>query len=238
MSNIIDFFKRKCNYELFIEGGNCIYVYPYQYLQIRRNLDFYENADFILLDGMLLTRIFNLFGISKSKRMSIDFSGIGNELFSFIEKGNRSVYFIGANPDEVENFQKNLLLKFPKLNIVGTHHGFLKRISDFGEQLKNEIVDINPEFVFAGMGSPLQEQFLFDIKNKGWKGTGYTCGGFIYQTSLKLEYYPKWVNLLKVRWLYRGIHEPRALIKTLHIPWFILVFIWDYFVYLLRIKKI
>jgi N-acetylglucosaminyldiphosphoundecaprenol N-acetyl-beta-D-mannosaminyltransferase len=238
MTNAIEFFKAKCNYELFIEGGNCIYVYPFQYLQIRRNLDFYGQADYVLLDGMILTGVFNLFGISQKKRMSIDFSGIGNELFSFIEKGNRTVYFIGANPDEVEKFQKNISLKFPRLNVVGVHHGYLNRIPDFGERLKEEIVEINPEFIFAGMGSPLQEKFLFDLKEKGWKGTGYTCGGFIFQTSLNIEYYPKWVNLLRVRWLYRGIHEPRALIKTLHIPLFILVFLWDYFVYLFRKQKV
>lgn len=234
MSKVIEFFKKKCNYQLFYEGGNCIYVYPYQYLQIRRNLEFYSEADYILLDGMMLTTIFNLFGVSRNRRMSIDFSGIGNELFSYIVEGNRSVYFIGARHSEVIQFKNNILNKYPTLNIVGFHHGYLSELPDRGEELVDSIVKLNPDFVFAGMGSPLQESFLFDLKRKGWKGTGYTCGGFIYQTSLSIDYYPRWVNKFRLRWLYRGLNEPRALIKTMYIPWFILVFVSDYIKYSLR----
>ena len=72
--NIINFFKQKTNYKLFDQGCICIYVYPFQYLQIRKNINFYKKADYILLDGMTLTGIFNFFKISNNKRMSIDFS--------------------------------------------------------------------------------------------------------------------------------------------------------------------
>jgi len=236
-NNIINFFKSKTNYKLFDKGGVCIYVYPFQYLQIRKNINFYKKADYILLDGMLLTSIFNLFKISNNKRMSIDFSSIAKDLFDYISNNNYTVYFIGAQDDEIKVFIKNISNMFPKLKISGFHHGYILGDKKLYENVLNEICKNKPDYVFAGMGSPLQEKFLFDLKDKGYKGTSYTCGGFIKQTSIKPIYYPDWVNKFKLRWLYRGIYEPAAILKTLRIPKFILVFLYDYIVYLANYKS-
>lgn len=212
---------------MFDEHCVCIYVYPYQYLQIRKNKEFYSRADYILLDGMMLTRLFNLFKVSSNRRMSIDFSGIADDLLTHIANNNRTLYIIGAKQEELDQFLVNIKGKYPKLNIIGSHHGYVKNNRNLYDQAIQDIVNNNPEFVLCGMGSPLQEEFLFDLKDKGWNGTGYTCGGFIFQTSLSLIYYPEWVNTFKLRWLYRGISEPKALLKTARIPWFIIVLLFD-----------
>lgn len=235
MNNTLQFFKDKTNYSLFTEQCICIYVYPYQYLQIRKNLNFYSKADYILLDGMFLTKTFNFFKISDNKRMSIDFSGIADNLFCHILNNNKTIFFVGAKQEEVEKFSQIISQKYNGLKIVGFHHGFIKDDKQQYYLLIDKLTKLNPDFILAGMGSPLQESFLFDLKDNGWNGTGFTSGGFIYQTSVKPDYYPKLVNTLKLRWLYRGIYEPKALLKTLRIPKFVIIFLYDFLC--LNLKK-
>jgi exopolysaccharide biosynthesis WecB/TagA/CpsF family protein len=223
----IEFFKQKTNYRMFDEHCTCIYVYPYQYLQIRKNKEFYSRANYILLDGMMLTLLFNLFKISDNRRMSIDFSSIANDLLSYVSDNKKTLYLIGARDEEISQFIINIKNRYPDLNIIGSHHGYIKNNPVQYEEAIIDILGLNPDFLLCGMGSPLQEQFLFDVQDRGWNGTGFSCGGFIFQCSLKLDYYPVWVNKFKLRWLYRGIYEPKALLKTLRIPKFIVLLMYD-----------
>ena len=44
----------------------------------------------------------------------------------------------------------------------------------------------------------MQENFLLKVKNAGYQGVGFTCGGFIHQTSKnEIDYYPAWVDVYK-----------------------------------------
>ena len=61
------------------------------------------------------------------------------------------------------------------------------------------------------MGTPKQEEFLLDLSQAGWKGTGYTCGGFLHQTAQNIKYYPKWIDLFNLRAIYRIYDEPRLI---------------------------
>ena len=61
------------------------------------------------------------------------------------------------------------------------------------------------------MGAPRQEQFLINLKNAGWTGIGFTCGGFFDQIVDRVDYYPGWVDKMNLRFLYRLLKEPRRL---------------------------
>jgi N-acetylglucosaminyldiphosphoundecaprenol N-acetyl-beta-D-mannosaminyltransferase len=55
----------------------------------------------------------------------------------------------------------------------------------------------------------IQEEFLAKVKENGFEGIGFTCGGFIHQTAKvgSVPYYPNWVNALNIRFLYRIVYE-------------------------------
>ena len=63
------------------------------------------------------------------------------------------------------------------------------------------------DFTVVGMGSPLQERFALDLKNAGYRGVVFTCGGFLHQSARRINYYPEWVDKLKLRAFYRLFHE-------------------------------
>ena len=61
------------------------------------------------------------------------------------------------------------------------------------------------------MGALMQEKFLLKVKDAGYQGIGFTCGGFIHQTSKnEIDYYPAWVDKTNLCFLYRMWKEPHT----------------------------
>jgi N-acetylglucosaminyldiphosphoundecaprenol N-acetyl-beta-D-mannosaminyltransferase len=90
------------------------------------------------------------------------------------------------------------------------------------------------DVVVCGMGTPLQEKFLVELKEAGWNGYGYTCGGYLHQLATKEKYYPKFFDKLNIRWIYRIYDEPK-----LYHRYFVLypVFAFYFFMYCLLGNK-
>ena len=51
------------------------------------------------------------------------------------------------------------------------------------EEEAEKIAGLQPDFLIAGMGVLTQETFLLKIREAGFQGIGFTCGGFIHQTA-------------------------------------------------------
>jgi N-acetylglucosaminyldiphosphoundecaprenol N-acetyl-beta-D-mannosaminyltransferase len=60
------------------------------------------------------------------------------------------------------------------------------------------------------MGAMRQERFLISLWREGWRGLGFTCGGFLHQTArAELSYYPPLMDRLHLRWFCRIWSEPK-----------------------------
>ena len=71
-----------------------------------------------------------------------------------------------------------------------------------------KIVATAPDFLIVGMGMLAQERFLLRVRDAGFRGIGFTCGGFIHQTARnEIDYYPGWVDRMNLRFLYRMYRE-------------------------------
>ena len=74
-----------------------------------------------------------------------------------------------------------------------------------------KIVSLHPDILIIGMGIIKQEQFLSKVRDAGYQGIGFTCGGFIHQTAQdKAGYYPNWVDKYGLRFIYRMYKEPHT----------------------------
>ncbi len=225
--NIIELVKLKSKYELVLENCVCSYINPNLYPKIRKDIEFYQNSDFLLLDGYFITFIFNSLKISENRRMSFDFTSIAETVFNYCIKNEKKIFFVGARESEIEKFIFNISTRFDKLKIIGYSKGYLSKLEY--DDLISSILNLKPDFLIVGMGSPLQESFLYECKRKGWKGTGFTCGGFIYQTSKSLLYYPDWINKFGLRLFYRLFNEPHIIFRqVLAYPQFLFYFLIDY----------
>ena len=184
------------------------YLNPYSYLILRKRPQLLEAFDEIRIDGIALVMFLKIFGVAKVARRSFDMSSDATEVIAGAVASNSTVYLIGAKPSEINMAVKNILEKYPKLNIVGYRTGYFNSDEERRHLIKM-IAASQPDYVICGMGTPLQEEFLVDLREADWHGSGYTCGGFFHQSADRLDYYPQWIDRLQLRWLYRIYKEPR-----------------------------
>ena len=202
-------------------------VNPFSYHLVRKNPDVYNKMDGLYVDGMLMCKMINLMWKRNIPRLSFDMSGMAVDLFNRINHNEETIYFLGAHQEAIEASVYQIKNNYPSINISGYRNGYFSTPDERKKEIDN-IVSLNPDFVIVGMGSPLQEKFCIDLKEAGYKGIAFTCGGFLHQTSEGINYYPEWVNKYNIRAFYRLFHEKglRGRLYNVLIE-FPILFTWD-----------
>lgn len=202
-------------------------VNPYSYHLVRHNWDVYNSMDGLFVDGFFMCSLIRLLWGVKVPRLSFDMVGMATDLFHRLDKTNETIYFIGSKQDCLESSLKNIRAHYPNMTVVGYRNGYFDSDEQKMEEIRH-IIEVNPDFVIVGMGSPLQEKFALALKDKGYKGIVFTCGGFLHQTADRINYYPEWVNKYNLRALYR-IYREKGMIRRLYnvLIQFPSLFFWD-----------
>lgn len=186
------------------------FVNPTNYYFVESVQDSFDN---VFSDGFLLTYLYRRRYGFPLKRFSFDFTSIAHRVFRSCINRKFKVALIGSKSSEIGLAIKNIKKIYPKLEISYFSHGF-KCQDVFVEELKN----IEFDLLICGMGSPLQENFLIYFKKNCSKNfIGFTCGGFLTQTSEKINYYPLIVDMFNLRWLYRFIRHSHVRKKVIYL---------------------
>ena len=190
-------------------------VNPFSYHMVRNNYKLFSSIDGLFVDGIFMCLLIKILWGEKVPRLSFDMTAIASDLFEFLNENiNSSIYFIGAKQEEIEASVKQIHMTYPNIKILGFRNGYFTSAVERNKEIDN-ILNINPDFIIVGMGSPIQEQFIVDLKNSGYEGIAFTCGGFLHQTSSSIKYYPDWINRLNLRAFYRLFHE-KGMVKRLY----------------------
>lgn len=140
------------------------------------------------------------------ERISFDSTSLAPLLFEFASAMRYSLTFVGGRPGVAKVAAELIAGKYPGISIIGVIDGY---------QPWNGLIEyvsrLSPQIVLCGMGAPQQEAFLVALADSGWKGVGFTCGGYFDHLGEGFHYYPKLVDKLNLRWLYRILREPRRL---------------------------
>lgn len=211
----------------FGKGTLSTFLNPYSYLIMRKNFQLVDSFDQVFFDGILLAWLMRLAG-SEGKRVSFDMTSLAPKVFRHACHARSRVFIIGSEPGVAMDATTEIMKKYPELLVCGVRHGYFSSNNERSGIIK-ELVNIDPDIVIVGMGTPLQENFLVDLRSAGWAKAGYTCGGFLHQTAKKgVRYYPLWVDRFNLRWLYRMIDEPKLVRRYfIDYPKFIFVFFYD-----------
>lgn len=165
-------------------------------------------------DGMLMSTVLSILLRKKIERVSFDYSSIAGVVFNQVVKDNMKICIIGAEEHQLACFIEKVKKKHPGIDVAYRHNGYFyghKR----GEIFK-QIIDLDIGLVVVGLGAGKQEDFICALREFGYKGTSYTCGGFIRQESLsENEYYPVIVKSLGLRAFYRMYKEPHTIKRYL-----------------------
>lgn len=215
------------------QGSNNTFINPYSYLKLR-NKALLSDVGNIMIDGSLFVMLYNIFLAKNESRVSFDMTSLAPKVFKQADESSQTLYFVGSKEGEISKAINVIKTKYKNLDVIKYRNGYFSE----GEWQKeiNTVVKLNPDVVIVGMGTPIQENFLIDLRKKGWEGTGFTCGGFLHQTAKGIQYYPNWIDRFNLRWLYRIYDEPK-LLKRYVVDYSKFLFVFFYDVLLYRLLK-
>lgn len=198
--------------EEILKNGKGIYTFlnPVSYLDALKHKELFSSFDGIFADGGLLVKAIKMTYGASVKRRSFDMTSLASIVFSYAAKTGKSVAIVATKQEMVEKAVANLEKSFQGLTICYYRNGYFKGEQEMDDEAK-KIVSLHPDILIVGMGVIKQEQFLLKVRNAGYQGIGFTCGGFIHQTAQdKAEYYPDWVDKHGLRFVYRMYKEPHT----------------------------
>lgn len=207
VSKIVQTEKELNNSFLDIKGNIYTFLNPVSYLTALKNKSIFTQFDGIFVDGSILVLAIQLLYRKKVTRRSFDMTSIAPELLQYAERKQKSIYIVASKQEQVERAIDIFKERYPNLIIAGYRNGYFSSEKEIEEE-SIRIVKKKPDFVIIGMGILMQEEFLLKVKQAGFKGIGFTCGGFIHQTAKnEINYYPAWVDKLNLRFIYRMYKE-------------------------------
>ncbi len=192
---------------LLKKGKIYTFLNPVSYLSALEHKPLFGGFDGIFADGSILVAAIRLIYGKRVTRRSFDMTSLAPELLSYAETHNKSVYIVASRQEQVKKAVGIFKERYPKLSVAGYRNGYFVSEKEQEEEARH-IVDVNPDFLIVGMGALMQERFLLKVKDAGYRGIGFTCGGFIHQTANnEIDYYPAWVDRMNLRFLYRMFKE-------------------------------
>ena len=192
------------------KGKAYTYLNPVSYLTALDNKELFSQLDGIFADGGLLVKAIKMVYGKQVTRRSFDMTSMAPELFAYVAKHGKAIYIVASKQEQVEKAVEIFRERYPKVKFAGYRNGYFASESEMDVEAKY-ITKLNPDFLIVGMGALMQEKFLLKVKNAGYQGVGFTCGGFIHQTSKnEIDYYPTWVDKTNLRFVYRMWKEPHT----------------------------
>jgi exopolysaccharide biosynthesis WecB/TagA/CpsF family protein len=126
------------------------------------------------------------------------------------EAAGRTFYMLGASEAENATAVDNVRKMYPKLNIVGRSHGYLK-----GEAMRAKVEEINllaPDYLWVALGVPNEQAFIEKFAPSLTNvGVIKTSGGLFNFLSGSRARAPRWMQSLGLEWAWRTWLEPRRL---------------------------
>lgn len=166
-----------------------------------------QKADLVTVDGwapVLIARF--------QKKITPCKISIGDYLPDFFKKAGKkgfSFYLLGSRQAVIKKAVKNLQKNYPKLKILGWHHGYFNKVQE--KEIIQEINKLLPDFLLVGLGLPKQEKWI-EKNFKKLKATVFlSIGGTFDFLSGKIPRAPLWMRNNGLEWVFRLIIEPRRL---------------------------
>lgn len=202
-----------------IQKKNCSYVVTPNVdhiVRLEKDVELqkvYKNASLILTDGK------PLIWISKWYKTPIKEKISGSDLFPKVcelaANKNYTMYLLGAAEVVADTAAKNLMKKYPGLNVVGTYSppfGFEKNEQEMNK-IKTQIQEVHPDILIVGLGCPKQEKFMYYHCKELGVPISFGLGASIDFEAGNIKRAPKWMSNHGLEWLYRFSKEPKRLFK-------------------------
>lgn len=211
---------KKVYMDLERKQKNCLIVTanPEIIMQTQKTPSYKEavmTADYIIPDG------YGIILASQILQQPLAEKIVGYELLhTFLEYASlngKSVYFFGAQEGVAVDAAVNAAHRYPGLKIAGTRNGY----SEAGRIAAEEIAGAKPDFLFIGLGVPLQEQWAAKNRDLFPHSILMGVGGSFDVLSGRVNRAPRFFLDRNLEWLYRLLSQPTRIIRMIQLPIFV-----------------
>ena len=133
------------------------------------------------------------------------------ELAQLCELGGHSLYLLGSEPPLAREAAARLRRIHPRLDVVGTHHGFFDLDSSHNERVIEDINAHHPRIVLVGMGTPKQELWVDRYADQLEGAVVWTVGALFDYVSGQVPRAPRWLADNGLEWIFRLAIEPQRM---------------------------
>ena len=189
----------------YSKHGQIVTINPEMISSAQKNSDFAEiinSAELVVADGIGVEIGLKILGYKVKRIAGID---LGKALVEKFTASGKSVAMIGAKPGVVDSAIENLSKEYQNLNVVYSHDGYF----DNDEDLIESVISANPDLILVALGSPKQEFFIHNLKEKLPNSTLIGLGGSFDVWAGVVERAPIIYQKLGLEWLYRTLKEPK-----------------------------
>lgn len=165
-----------------------------------------RRVDFFVPDGMPLIWLMNRRGARLRDRV---YGPAFMQRFMNLMPASQTHFLLGGSRDCLERLQTNLRERNPRLRIVGTQHGYFRE--DEEESVVESINRLGPDFIWVGLGTPKQQEWVERNRDRIGRGVVFMVGfAFDVNAGTKQDA-PAWAQRVGLTWLFRILTEPRRL---------------------------
>lgn len=160
-----------------------------------------NNAEMVIADGIGVELGVRLTGKKIKRLPGVDFA---KKLLEESAKNNIPVAIIGAKEEVITKAVENLKREISGLNIVYSHNGYFNN----DEEIYSQLIAKSPKLILVALGSPRQEEFIFNAKKVLNPALMIGIGGSLDVWSGYVKRAPRIFQILGLEWLYRTVTQP------------------------------
>ena len=193
--------------KVLIDGhkvAQVVTINPEMFHQAEKDANFsniVKEAEMVIPDGVGVKIALKLIGENAERIPGVDFA---KRLLKESSLSGIPVALIGAKPEVITKAVENLQQEIQNLNIVYYHDGYFNN----PDEIYNELKAKSPKLVLVALGSPKQEEFIYDAKKVLNPCLMIGIGGSLDVWSGYIKRAPRIFQILGLEWLYRTLTQP------------------------------
>lgn len=145
---------------------------------------------------------------------------LAQELMRQAPAKNQRIFFFGSAPGVADKAKAKAEKLYPGINIVGTRNGFFTQKDE--PAIIQQIKEAKPDLLFAALGVPKQEKWLYKYQKELNVPVSIGVGGTFDVMAGVMKRAPLWMQKAKLEWLFRGMLQPKRAGRLLALPKFVL----------------
>lgn len=176
----------------------------------RRLKEIYESADIVGIDSMPFLRWSRTFYSKNCDHVNAP--DLFLKISSKCKMKGYTYFFYGGYPGSPEKMEAYLHERFEGINVVGKYSPPFRALTeDEDKAICDTINDIRPDFLWVGLGSPKQDIWINEHREK-IRGTIMIAAGATFDFySGRVRQAPQWIRNACLEWLYRLLHDFKRL---------------------------